>query len=151
MAYVYDDTGEHETLPSRQEVLDRLRNWDRQLNSLFDEILLWIEGLENCTADRSQVVPYQGQLMKATGVGSVKLPSLVIQISTDNAVWFRPEALWMLGGNGQVAIRTVEGHSKLVDIGSEDKVDWVIYPHWDRFNRQPFERGIFRRLLGAVQ
>ncbi|MFC7332528.1 hypothetical protein [Rhodocista pekingensis] len=150
MAYVYDDSGEHDELPSRDMVLARLERWRQRLSDLYARIEGWLP--ETAAAVRGQSLPYQSPLMKAVGIAPVRLPTLTVRWNGGAELRVKPEALWMIGGNGQVRLSIIGGDGvTLVDAGTDDAPDWMVYPRRDPTRRHRFGPEELRHILAEAR
>lgn len=145
MAYVYDDSGEHDQLPSREEVAARVDMWKRRLNALYDRIEGWLPS--GHTADRTRVVLMREPIMTATGVPQAAMPFLVIDGPGGGKSYVRPDSLWLVGGNSRVVLTTPERSFEIVDFGTDENPDWRIYIAAAALEAVPFDRDTLRRAL----
>ncbi len=150
MAYVYDDSGEHEELPSKEEVAARLSRWESRLNALYARIEKWLPSESGYVLDRSSRIPVNEPLMQAVGLAPGSLPKLSITHPDGSRLVFFPSGLWMIGGNGQVSAVADRLAWKLVDRGTDDAPHWTVYTRRPPIRSVEFDCDAFRRMLAEA-
>ena len=141
----------HFSLPqasTRDDVEAQLRDWHARLNGLFNEIDVWVEGVDGVQVERSSLDREAEAVAREVGIERQQDP--VLTLHTDRlGIAFFPRALWTLGANGRVDVTVTGGpQHMLVDLGGRagKRSDWRLVVDPSNVLR-PFDRSALLKLL----
>lgn len=147
MAYIYDDSGEHERLPPRDVVAARVERWKQRVAALFDQLEAWLP--DGYRADRDTTIPMSEPLMRAVGVPPQRLPIMTITAPGGHVLRVVPRSLYTLYANSMVSVIGSKRAGQIVDAGTDDAPDWRVYLLDSLPTRTPLTREVFANVLGA--
>ncbi|QJE74622.1 hypothetical protein HHL28_17535 [Aerophototrophica crusticola] len=147
MAYLYDDSGFHDELPSREQVAARVERWKQRVADLFDRMESWMP--EGFVADRDTTIPMSEPLMREVGVPTQRLPILTVTTPGGHVIRIVPRSLYTLYANSMVSVVGSKRAGRIVDAGSDDAPDWRVYLRDSLTTRTPLTREVFADILGA--
>jgi len=133
---------------SRQQVLERLRDWRDRVHGLYGEIEGRLRGT-SFQIDREGKHTSAEELTQRVGLTSDEQPKLdILRIARHdgtNAAIFFPRGLWVIGANGRVDLRIIPpvGQVETYLLMDESQplsgpAKWVRMPIGAPFEREPF-------------
>ncbi len=133
---------------TREYIEERINNWELRINSLFDEIQLWISERPEWSAERGDVMQRHEHLMREYEVSPKRLPTLALRRGS-SSLRFVPSALWVAGANGRLNITTNTKQYILVDRGGKngDASNWRLADPEMRLAHAPFDKEAFFGIL----
>ena len=134
-----------ETLDA-DHIRQRIDDWEDRLDGLYAAIGDWLpEGWE---AQHGPPVVMHETLMRKFGVAARPMPTLELFSRSGEAVKVEPQTLWIIGANGQVALKR-DGHRYLIADKAEnfEPPDWQAARAERRCDREAVTREWLRRIL----
>ncbi len=134
---------------SREEALERLRDWRDRVHELYDDIEGELRGT-SFRCDRTTKHTPDEEFPRRVGVHDSEQPPIdilrIVRPDNSTAAVMIPRGLWVIGANGQVdlRIRPVIGGTqtyKLLDHSApfSRPVHWTLTLGGYPFDRQPFD------------
>lgn len=141
--------------PDRRRVLERLRDWQTRVHSLYESVQNTLGPGYAC--DRTGKHESMEEMVQRAGLTPGEVPKLDILTITQNGkqvARFEPRSLWMIGANGQVnVVLTPKSGGRrlymLIDrsLPLSNDSDWRIVQPSDRLHQPPFRPETFGDLL----
>ena len=133
---------------SKRAVQERVTDWIRRLNRLFDVLDAWVAGIPGATARREKVVQVPEYMMRKVHLPPRELPTYTVLLGK-RRVSFESSDIWIIGANGRISVRTNNGLHHLVDLGGHDghASDWQLMDLRVREMMRPFDRVALLELL----
>ncbi|MFL4999495.1 MAG: hypothetical protein ACJ8DY_03820, partial [Xanthobacteraceae bacterium] len=133
---------------SREQVLERLRDWRDRVHRLYGEIELTLHGT-SFQLDREGKHTSAEELTQRIGVTSDEQPKLdilrIVRPGGTNAAIFFPRGLWVIGANGRIDLRIIPtvGQVETYVLVDESQplsgpAKWIRMPIGAPFEREPF-------------
>ena len=129
-----------------EHVRRRVDDWEARLNGLYATIGDWLpDGWE---VRRGAPVLMHEKLMRKFGVEAKQMPTLELHGEAGRFVKLEPHALWIIGNNGRVDVRS-DGYRYLIVDAAEifEKADWQAAHDERRCDRESVTRDWLRRIL----
>ena len=129
-----------------EHIARRVDDWEERLNGLYAAIGDWLpDGWE---ARRGTPVVMHEALMRKFEIGAKRMPTLELLNRAGEVVRIEPQTLWIIGANGQVALRR-DGHRHLIVDRAEnfERPDWQAARAERRCDREAVTRDWLRRIL----
>jgi hypothetical protein len=152
MAIAHRSTSEELANPggvTRDEVLERLRDWRDRVHGLYDQIQ---EALESTSFKCNREGKYTSaeELPQRVGVPRSEQPQIdilrIVRPDGTNAAVLQPRGLWIIGANGRIDLRIIPatgaGETYMVVDQSPPftrPAQWVRMPIGSPFDREPFD------------
>jgi len=128
-----------------EHVERRVADWIQRLNDLYALLESWLP--PGWKARRGRTTSMHEELMQSHGVSARTIPILELNHSTSHAT-VEPRALWVIGANGRVDLRTDKGVYLIVDTsGNFEPTNWQAAPTSDRRKLQPLTKQSFQSVL----
>ncbi len=132
---------------NRAQVLERVVDWEKRINKLYDKVTQWAEDAGFRT-ERTRKVLMSEELMQKFAVPDRELPVLDILRESQTAASFVPLGLWIIGANGRINVVTHAGTHILIDRARElGKPEWTLVNRNDRRQFSPFDEAAFAKLV----
>lgn len=139
-----------DTTIDRNYILSRMNNWKTRLDNLFSDILTWAHDIPvvQIQVKETKFLQAREELMQQFNVDPIELRAIAIR-SSRNKISFVPLALWVIGSNGRVNIKTNKHSYILVDMGGQVGMSsqWLIVNPAKRSQRISFEKAVLTNLL----
>jgi len=120
--------------------------WEDRVNGIYTAIGDWLpEGWE---ARHGSPVMMHETLMRKFGVAAKPKPTLELFSRSGEVVKVEPQTLWIIGANGQIALRR-DGHRHLIvdKARNFEPADWQAVRAERRCDREAITREWLRRVL----
>jgi hypothetical protein len=115
-----------QTTFTKEDVQDRVRNWQIRLRDLFLEIAAWAQD-NGWQVDGTRRVVMHEELMEKFDVPATDQPTLRLDSEHGYAL-FKPKGLWVIGANGRIDLYTSKGVFILVDLAERGATPrWTIF------------------------
>ncbi len=125
----------------------RVRIWQRQVSSLFDDVAAWASEA-GYKADKTGKVWMDEEEMQRFGVNAVDLPVLKISSGGKVIATAFPVGLWVIGAHGRVDILTSRASTSVINTSRDlDAPNWQTYVGDQPSKR--FDRDFFLNFIGA--
>jgi hypothetical protein len=112
---------------NKEAVAFRVKEWNERLNELYGQIIEWLP--KGYTADSSDSVIMNEDMMKKFKMPAIKLPVLNIAKGKEVLLTFKPKGLWVIGANGRVDVLCSDIAFMLVDMAEPfSGTDWRLVP-----------------------
>lgn len=152
MSVVHRSTSEELADPgsvSREDVLERLRDWRDRVHELYDKIEQELRGT-SLRCDRKGKHTSAEELPQRVGLSNADRPEIdilrIVRPDNSNAAVLYPRGLWIIGANGRVDLRITPpvGGSEtymLVDQSGPftGPAQWIRVPIGSPFDREAFD------------
>ena len=103
----------------------RVNDWERRINTLYDEVATWLPHGWTITDD--EAVPMHEELMRRFGLPPRDLRVLRLDFGGEPRGRLEPRALWIIGNNGRLDLLFANGHFLIIDRSeSFEPPDWRI-------------------------
>jgi hypothetical protein len=152
---VSDTIAEWREPPTREQTLQRLRDWRSRVHGLYDQIEHALGA--DYSYDRTGKHRSAEERVQESGLNPEDVPPidvLRIELSGHPVAVIQPRGLWIIGANGRLDLLVVpkaDGRRLFIlyDHSSpmEDRTDWQIVRPSDGPQHSVFEPGRFRELL----
>jgi len=131
------DAMEESPQTSKEDVEERVRDWEDRLRALFQDVRAW--AIENgWQVDDSGTIGMHEELMQRFGLPATRQPTLRLDRDRSYAL-FRPKGLWVIGANGRIDLYTSKGVFVLVDLAESGAAPrWTIFRASQRREGDPF-------------
>lgn len=114
------------TTVTKELVEERVQDWKKRLNALFDQIRNWAAA-NGWRVDDSGVVGMHEELMQQFDVPATEQPTLRLDGDRGFAL-FKPKGLWVIGANGRIDLYTSKGTFIIVDLAERGAAPrWTIF------------------------
>jgi hypothetical protein len=125
---------------SKAEKSKRAKYLSKRLNDLYDELIEWINGIENLSFKRKNI-----------SVDGERLPSVEIYSGRKLFASIKPAGLYAFGFNCRIDIKSGENKNVLVDIARESaEPDWQLISFDAGKKPKKITKVIFRNLIKAL-
>ncbi len=132
-----------ESVFKRQQVVDEVKSWERNLENLYNQITSWLGTTnKNLSFDKSRFVNMSEEMMQLFAVTDRELPILDVIVDEQAVISFVPRGLWIIGARGRVDIITRSKTRVLVgDTSSSiDDLQWLLISEGDRTKSEAFTK-----------
>ncbi|MBU9579032.1 hypothetical protein KTE26_11360 [Ralstonia mannitolilytica] len=132
----------------RQQVIDEVAQWERQLRELYQEVEGWVAQRPDLVNDFSRSVTMSEEMMQKFAVPDRELPVMDILLDGRVVASFIPRGRWMIGSWGRIDIITPQQTHVLVLLrDSEGEFAWRYAEMNDRRQLRPFDKETLLTLL----
>lgn len=152
MSVIHRSTSEDLADPasvSREDVLERLRDWRDRVHELYDKIERELRGT-SFRCDREGKHTSAEELPQRVGVRQAEQPQIdilrILRPDSTNAAVLYPRGLWIIGANGRIDLRITPSVGSgetymLVDQSAPftRPAKWIRMPIGSPFDREPFD------------
>jgi len=135
----------------REQVIERVDDWEKRLNQLIDQLHEWHERLPDAEHKeflRGEFLQVDEGILQEFGIPPRMLPHCAI-LHGRNRLSIVAGPLWIIGANGRVHATTNKRQFVLVDLGGKDGApsDWQIVTSQMLATYRPFTEGVFQELV----
>lgn len=129
-------------------VQQRISDWNKRLNGLYDKVEQWAKEYGDHEALRTDIPQAREDLMIRFDIEQEPIPALAIRFGRQR-VSFVPMGLWVIGSNGRVNITTNQDKYILVDMGGQNGTPshWMIVDPSKRNRNIDFDRSVLHKLI----
>ena len=146
MPNVIEELSQEDGTLNHGHVYERVNDWKTRIESLYRNIISW---LDVYSADLTDTVEMNEELMREYGVPSVRLPVLRFSDGSGQIAKFIPRGLWIIGANGRVDLFAKHGSSIIFDRSDNFSPSiWEITPSLERRESRPLSK---ETLLQAIR
>lgn len=142
---------------SRDQVLERLRDWRDRVHSLYNQIQQELEGT-SFKCNREGKHTSAEELPQRVGVAQAEQPQIdilrILRPDGTNAAVLHPRGLWIIGANGRIDLRITPSVGSgetymLVDqsVPFTRPAQWIRMPIGSPFDRETFDARWLRMKL----
>lgn len=131
---------------TKQHVARRVDDWVRRLKALYGLFESWLP--PGWTARRGRTVTMHEELMQKLSIGPRQVPTLDLEQNGTVRASVQPRALWVIGTNGRVDLRTPKGAFHIVDMAEHfEPPEWQVIPAIGRPKPRPLSREWLQSVL----
>jgi hypothetical protein len=134
---------------SREQVLERLRDWRDRVHALYDSIERVLPST-SFRVDRDGKFTSAEELPQRVGVTNAEQPKIdilrIVRGDNSNAAILIPRGLWIIGANGRIDLRVNPSIGSgetyvLMDVSRPlvGRSQWIRMPIGSPFEREPFD------------
>lgn len=129
-----------------KHVRRRVEDWEERLNGLYSMVGSWLpDGWE---AREGAPVLMHEKLMRKFGIAAKRMPTLELRGRAGPVVKLEPHALWIIGNNGRVDVKSDGRRYLIVDVAENfGEPDWQVASVERRCDREAVTRDWLRRFL----
>ena len=131
--------------PDRNHIKARVDDWARRIDQLYASLIRWLP--DGWRYDSDRAITMNEELMRDAGVPPRQLPVLALHSPT-GTVSIEPRALWVVGTNGRLDLKTGQVPYIIVDTADPFQTpSWQIAELVNRKNLRPLDAASFRAAL----
>jgi hypothetical protein len=143
---VWDYGNEGDKVFRRTHVVERVDDWARRIDTLYEKITEWA-AKQGLRTERKRTVTMAEELMERFAVPDRELPVLDVLSGEEPVASFVPRGLWIIGANGRIDIITSSGFRFLTDQGRNGAPNWVVIDSQDRRKAKELNEHSFQSIL----